>query len=87
MGKRKKSINRRFLYIKGNIMDIIRSKYVFHRIGLEEGKCFIRFLKHCFRSVFKTIFSLIHPFTNDLLFVRIEVHNKEKGAFPLPYSF
>ncbi len=68
-------------------MDIIRSKYVFHMIGLEEGKCCIRFLEHCFRSVFKTIFILIRQSTNDLLFVRLEVHNKEKGAFPLPYSF
>ena len=80
-------INRGFLYIKGNIMDIIRSKYVFHKIELEEGKCCIRFLEHCFRSVFKTIFGLIHPSTHGLLFVRLEVHNKEKGAFPLPYSF
>ena len=68
-------------------MDIIRSKYVFHMIRLEEGKCCIRFLKHCFRSVFKTVFSLIRPSKNDILFVRLEVHNKEKGAFPLPYSF
>ncbi len=68
-------------------MDIIRSRYVFHRIGLEEGKCSISFLKHCFRSVFKTVFSLIRPSTNDILFVRLEVHNKERERFRSPTRF